>query len=120
MGSDASGSDSFVHLHLHTAFSFLDGAATPTLVHDPDGATTYSASSKRSSTRAATWRASSRKPVLKAGWPQHVCAASNVTSTPSCRKTSTAHSPTRGKNWSPRQVMKSATRGFGLFMQASL
>src|SRR3989454_5805420 len=81
------------------------------VAQEPDGATTNSASSKRSRTRAATSRVSCRQPVLKAGWPQQVCAGLKVTSTPSRRKTSTAHSPTVGKNWSARQVMKSATRG---------
>src|SRR5437879_2009559 len=81
-------------------------------VQEPEGATTYSASRNKSRTRAATSHASCRKPVLNAGWPQQVCAGLNVTSTPRRRRTFTAHAPTWGKNWSPIQVMKNATRSF--------
>src|SRR5579871_6560017 len=87
--------------------------------HDPDGATTYSAFSYSSITRRATLRASSRKPVLNAGWPQQVCAGSNVTSTSNRFRIFTTHSPTLGKNWSARQVIKRAIRGFAMVSQTS-
>jgi hypothetical protein len=41
----------------------------------------------------------------------------NVTSTSNRRRSFTTHSPTWGKNWSARQVIKRATRGFAMISQ---
>src|SRR5262249_10024595 len=79
------------------------------LVHDPEGATTYSLSAKISINRFANARASSVNPLLKAGCPQQVCSIRNSTSTPSLLSTVTTLIPASGKNWSTRQVMNSET-----------
>src|SRR5215471_10820960 len=79
------------------------------LVHEPDGATTYSLSLKISINLFAKVRASSANPLLNAGCPQQVCSERNSTSTPSLRSTLTTHIPVSGKNWSTRQVIKRET-----------
>src|SRR5215471_15100193 len=79
------------------------------LVHEPDGATTYSLSLKISMNRFAKPRASSVNPLLKPGCPQHVCSDKNSTSTPSFLRTVTTDIPVSGKNWSTRQVINNET-----------
>src|SRR5258706_15763264 len=79
------------------------------LVQEPDGATTYSLFSKIAMKRFARSRASSRKPLLNAGWPQQVWSAGKSTSAPSLRSKLTTLIPTSGKNWSTKQVMNSET-----------
>src|SRR5882724_2081617 len=59
--------------------------------------------------RSATCRASTRYPVLKAGWPQQVCRSSNSISQPARRKTSTVLVPTLAHIWSTMQVTNSPT-----------
>src|SRR5690606_17732144 len=48
-------------------------------------------------------------PLLKAGCPQHVCAAGTSTSQPARSRRSTAAKPTAGRTMSTRQVTKNPT-----------
>jgi hypothetical protein len=61
------------------------------------------------------WRASvaacAVSPLLKAGWPQQVCACGTSTRQPASRSSFKAAKPTLGRIASTRQVAKSATRG---------
>src|SRR4051794_10324307 len=77
--------------------------------HDPDGSTTTSASAKPSITRAAIDRASSQKPALNGGWPQQVSCDAKRTRWPRRSRMWTTLIPTRGKQTSTKQGMKSVT-----------
>src|SRR5579864_1434563 len=77
------------------------------VVHEPDGQTITSASLKTRRKRSAQGRASSQKPVLKAGWPQQVWSAGKSTSHPMRRRTFTVSTATSGCSWSTKHGTKS-------------
>src|SRR5882757_2099265 len=77
------------------------------VVQEPEGQTIVSASFKTRRNLSAHGRASSQKPELKAGWPQHVWSAGKSTSQPIRRRTFTVSTATSGCSWSTKQGTKS-------------
>ena len=61
----------------------------------------------------ASAAASFASPLLKAGWPQQVCARGTSTVQPASLSSFRAAKPTRGRMASTRQVTNRATRGRG-------
>ena len=84
-------------------------------VQEPLGRTMASYGSKMVMARWANRRASWRKPLLKKGCPQQVCAWGKSTAQPARRSRRAAATPTSGMIWSTRQVTQRAT-GVSLFM----
>src|SRR5208337_5111170 len=79
------------------------------LVHDPEGTTIGMPGSTEFRNRRARSTASSRKPSLKATWPQQNAPRTGVTLSRSRSSTVAAASLTSGKNSSARQVENSWT-----------
>src|SRR5208283_1456041 len=79
------------------------------LVHEPDGTTIGMPGSAEFRKRRARSSASSRKPSLKATWPQQNAPRTGVTLSRSRSSTVAAASLTSGKNSSARQVENSWT-----------
>ena len=71
---------------------------------EPDGTTMGWSPGNRSSCDATTRRASSGKPLVKAGWPQQVWLSGKITRMPSRSRRVMASMPASGTNMSTRQV----------------